>query len=321
MNSAKYILSFLVVLAHLGLVQFAGADEADVWQLLPQAQVDSSGVFLNQLVIPPATSVVLPQIRLASAPNLGQTASFSRDQIADLIRSQAPALIATNWSGATQVRVSRRTRQLTDYDITDLLTSTLQRKYVNDLGELELHLARPWTPVTVPDEHLTLKVFELPAAGMIPNFVVRCELWNGRERVGDWDLAVQASVWRDIPVAHSALTRGELLKDADVALERRDVLVQRDAFLNFSHADENLQLVENIPAGMPVLNRSVRVRPILQRGQTVDGIYQDGTLSISLKVELLEDGLLGQTVRIRNPKTKRELYGKVQNAQTVLITL
>ena len=132
---------------------------------------------------------------------------------------------------------------------------------------------------------------------------------------------MQASIWRDIPVAHSPLTRGQLLKDADVSLERRDVLMQRDAYLNFSHADENLELAENVPAGLPVFNRSVRVRPIVQRGQLVEGVFQDGSLGISLKVELLEDGLPGQTIRVRNPKTKRELHGKVQNEQTVVIAL
>ncbi len=321
MSRPKIIFSFLVVLAHVGLVQIAAADEADAWQLLAQAQVDSSGIFLNQLVIPPASTVVLPQTRLASAPNLGQTASFSRDQISDLVRRLAPGLNATNWSGAAEVRVSRRTRPLTEFDITDLLTATLQRQYVNDRGELELHLTAPWTPVRVPDEPLTLKAFDLPANGIMPDCIVRCELWNGKERVGEWRLAVKASIWREVPVAHSPLTRGDLLKDADVSLERRDVLVLRDAYLNFSHADENLELAENVPAGLPVLNRSVRARPIVQRGQLVEGIYQDGGLSISLKVELLEDGLPGQTIRVRNPKTKRELHGKVQNEQTVVIAL
>ena len=33
------------------------------------------------------------------------------------------------------------------------------------------------------------------------------------------------------------------------------------------------------------------------------------------------DGLPGQTVRVRNPKTKREFYAKVQDEQTVLIHL
>ncbi len=80
---------------------------------------------------------------------------------------------------------------------------------------------------------LTLKVTELPAAGISPNFVVRCELWNGKERVGDWQVAVQATVWRDVPVADAPLSRGQLLKDADVAMERRDVLIPRDACMNF----------------------------------------------------------------------------------------
>jgi flagella basal body P-ring formation protein FlgA len=313
--------SLVVALALLGPGQIALAAQPETWQLASEAQVDSSGIFLNQLVIPPATSVVFPQIRLASAPPLGQTASFSREQIAELTRKQSPQLVASNWSGAAQVRVSRRTRPFAEYDMTRLLTVTLQRDYVKDRGELELRLTRPWTPVPAPDETLSLKVFDLPATGINPDCVLRCELWNGEERVGGWELAIHASIWRDIPVAHSVLTRGELLKDADVTLERRDVLIVRDAYLNFSHADENLQLVENIPAGLPVLNRSVRPRPIIQRGQVVEGIYRDGSLSVSLKVESLEDGLLGQTVRIRNPKTKRELHGKVQDEQTVLIAL
>jgi len=104
-------------------------------------------------------------------------------------------------------------------------------------------------------------------------------------------------------------------------MERRDVLVQRDAFLNFPTEDSSLELTENIPVGLPVLNRSVHARPLIRRGRLVEAVYQDGGLSISLKVESLEDGSLGQTVRVRNPKTKRELIGKVQNEQTVLIAL
>ena len=43
--------------------------------------------------------------------------------------------------------------------------------------------------------------------------------------------------------------------------------------------------------------------------------------SISLKVEALADGLPGQTVRVRNPKTKREFYAKVLEEQIVVINL
>ena len=44
-------------------------------------------------------------------------------------------------------------------------------------------------------------------------------------------------------------------------------------------------------------------------------------MTISLKVESLEDGALGQMVRVRNPKTRRELYGKIQAEDLVFISL
>ncbi len=272
------------------------------------------------MVISPAT-VVLPHLRLAPAPSLGQAASLSREQVTELVQKYASGFFTTNWSGATQVRVSRRTHQFSDSNMNELLTATLQREFVKNRGELELHLARPWANLEVPDEPLALKITELPANGIGPSFMLSCELWNGKERVGVWELSVQAAVWREVPLARSALVRGQLLKDADVALERRDILTQRDIFLNFPTNDDSLELAETVPAGNPILNHSVRLRPLIPRGRMVEGLFQDGTLSISLKVETLEDGALGQTVRVVNPKTKRELYGKVQNEQTVLIAL
>jgi flagella basal body P-ring formation protein FlgA len=246
---------------------------------------------------------------------------LSRDQVIALARTNVDGLSASNWTGPLRARIVRRTRQLDETEITGLLAAAMQRDYVKDLGELELHFARPWVAATVPDEPLQLTIGEMPAAGVNPNFVAGFDLWNGRERVGHWQTVLQARVWRDAAVAHSALTRGELLRDADVVMERRDLLTARDAVLNISKDDNSLALVENISAGLPVLNRAVRPRPLVKRGQMVDGVYTQGSLTISLKVEILEDGLPGQTIRVRNPKTMRQLYGKVQNEETVRITL
>jgi len=298
----------------------AAAAPAVSWQLPSEARVDSSGIFLNQIVNanPP---VALPHIRLAPAPSLGQTIILSRDQILALARTNLADLSANNWTGPARVRVLRRTRELGELEMTGLLTAALQRDYVKDLGELELAFARPWTAVTVPDEALRLTLGEMPAAGVNPTFVAGFDLWNGPERVGHWQAVLQARVWREAAVAHAALSRGQLLRDADIVMERRDVLAVRDAIVNISKDDNSLALVENVAAGLPVLNRAVRPRPLLKRGQLVDGVFEQGSLTISLKVEILEDGLLGQTIRVRNPKTRRELNGKVQNEETVRITL
>jgi flagella basal body P-ring formation protein FlgA len=325
---SKFLFSGLLALACAGFAPAVHADDAETWELVPDVKVDSSGIFLSQVVVPAPSSsavhsstVVLPHIRLAPAPTLGQTASLSRDQVVALAQKLVPDFAITNWSGPERVRVSRATHRLTDSEFTRLLIDTLQREQVKELGELELQLTHPLPPALVPDEGVTLKVTELPSAGVGPNFIVRCELWNGAEHVSDWTVAAQARVWRDVPVADAPLSRGQLLKDAPVSLQRRDVLMFRDACTNFPTDDPSLELTETVPAGLPVLNHSIRVRPAILRGRMVDGIYQEGSLTIDLKVEPLEDGLPGQTIRIRNPKTNRELYGKVKNEQTILLAL
>jgi flagella basal body P-ring formation protein FlgA len=290
------------------------------WELLPEARVDSSGIFLNQIVksTPP---VVLPQIRLAPAPPLGQAMVLTRDQVLALARTNVAGMNATNWTGPLRARVARRTRELSEADMTSLLTGALQREYAKDQGELELHFARPWAPVAAPDEPLSVTLTEMPRAGVNSDFVAGFDLWNGKERVGHWQAVLQAKIWREIPLAHAALARGQLLRDADVVMERRDLLTVRDVVLDISKDDNSLALVENVAAGLPVPVRAVRPRPVVKRGQMVDGVFAQGALTISLKVEILEDGLLGQTVRVRNPKTRRELTGKVQNEETVNIAL
>lgn len=302
----------------MAAVPLAVSAQSNSWQLLPQASVDSSGVFLDEIITGPA---VMPHRRVERAPGFGDTATLSRDQVAALVRQNAPELSATNASGAATVKISRRIRILDESELTELLTATLQKDFVKEQGELELHLTRPWVKPPVPDEPLTLRVEGLPAGGIMPTFVVSFGLWNGRERVGNFQVEVEASVWHDIPVAHSTLRRGELLKDADITMERGDVLVQRDVFPNFPTTDMTLELSESVAAGKPVLTRSVRVRPLILRGQMVEAIFQDGTLAISLMVESLQDGMQGQTVRVRNPKTQRELDGKVENEKTIRIIL
>jgi flagella basal body P-ring formation protein FlgA len=247
--------------------------------------------------------------------------ALSRQQIIDLAKDSCPDLTTTNWSGPLAVHISRRVRQLCETETADMLRAALQRDYVGARGELEIHFSRPWAPVTVPDEPLSLHLTDVPSAGVAPNLVAGFELWCGKERIGSWQAPLQARVWRETPVAHSPVLRGELLQDADITLERRDVLMQHEACIPFPVTDRSLEAVSGMQAGSPVWSRLTRERPVLRRGQLVEGIFQQGPMTISLKVESLEDGAAGQTVRVRNPKTRRELYGKVQNQDLVLIAL
>ena len=214
-----------------------------------------------------------------------------------------------------------RQRTINENDLLALLTTTLQKECVKDKGDLELRLARAWTPTAIPDEPLSVKILDLPATGVTSSFILRFELRTARATVGTWQLSLQARIWRDVWIARSALKRGELAAEADLDRDRRDILALREPLAEFSPGDTSLELAEPLQAGSPVLARSVKARPVIHRGQAADALVQDGALSITMKVEALEDGAPGQIIRVRNAQSRRDIRGKVLNEQTILIPL
>jgi flagella basal body P-ring formation protein FlgA len=299
----------------------AAGSEPSTFPLVPAATVDGEGVFLRQIVASDAALAGFENVRVADAPPCGRALAFDRAQLTELLRAAVPDLVCTNWTGATTIRITRRARAFGEADLLALLTAALQQDYVKDRGELELRLSRPWPAQTVPDEVLAVKVLDLPNTGVTPAFIVRFELRTARETVGTWQASVQARVWREAWVARSALKRGELVADAGVARERRDVLGLRETLADFLPGDATLEMAEPLQAGAPLLARSIKLRPVIRRGQVADARIKDGAMQITMKVEALEDGAPGQTIRARNPISRRDLSGKVLNEQTILISL
>jgi flagella basal body P-ring formation protein FlgA len=311
------LLSLLVI---WGAGQFAvlpaGAETA--LQLTAYTQVDSHGVYLSELV---KSSQPLPFVRLCDPPEFGKTSALSRLEINDLLAAAAPDLATTNWTGSDTIIISRRTRSLTEMDTLGLLTGTLQRDYIKDKGQLDLDFTQPWEAPMVPDEPLTVKVLELPLSGVTPFFIIRFELCTSTEIIGTWQASLRAHVWRNVWAAHSNLQRDELISEADVDQERRDVLGIRESLAQFSPDDSSLELADGIESGNVLLERDLKPRPVIHRGQMADALLQDGALNIMMKVEVLDDGAPGQIVRVRNPVSLRSLSGKVVNDQTIAISL
>lgn len=320
MRFIRSILCWFILLAGLcpGFAADIPGGELPVLRLNPAAQVDGEGIFLSHVL---QSDKSLPVTRLCDAPAFGTTVVLTRSQIEGFARTTGADLGGTNWTGPDSIRISRRTRTLAEADALTLLTGTLQRDLVKDRGELELRFTHPWTAITVPDEPLTVKVVDLPTIGITPSFMARFELRTAHETVGTWQASFEAHIWRDVWVAAAPLKRGDALEAGNVSRERRNVISIHEALADFSEGDATQEIAEGVAAGAPLIARDIHLRPVVFRGQPADGVLHDGALTITMRVEVLEDGAPGQIIRLRNPQTRHDLRGKVINEQTVLMLL
>jgi flagella basal body P-ring formation protein FlgA len=287
-------------------------------EMLPQAVTTSQGIFLSD-VVTNSSEQALPRILLAPAPPVGRPMFYSRVQINSMLTKAAPEIACTNWGGAERIKISRATRVVNDTMLKELLTEAMQKESVKDRGELELRFTRPWNALIVPDDPISIKITEMPSSGVSANFICRFDLIAGEEKVGTFQQMLSSSVWREVYVAQSNLTRGTPLKDADVGLERRDVLNNRDYLTSLPVDNAYVEFGQNVAAGNQITARALRLKTIIKRGRVVDAVAQDDAMTISVRAETLEDGVPGQMVRLRNARSKKEFKGKVRDEQTVVV--
>lgn len=216
---------------------------------------------------------------------------------------------------------ARPVRRLEEAELRSMLTEAVKRQIGLEAGELELRFSRPWTAITVPEGPLTLAILEPSLTHLNPTYVLRFELRTAEETVGAWQASLQLRLWRDVLVARSTLQRNQPLNDAELSHERRDILTLHDPLCELPADAAACQLTENVPMGAPLTAHTVKLKSVVFRGQTADAIVHDGAMTISLKVEVLEEGVPGQMVRVRNLQSRHELHGKVQDEQTIDIPL
>ncbi|WP_319761684.1 flagellar basal body P-ring formation chaperone FlgA [Maridesulfovibrio sp.] len=74
-----------------------------------------------------------------------------------------------------------------------------------------------------------------------------------------------------------------------------------------------------VGTGQPIMRSSIEPAPVIARGDKVTLMFRSEHLKLTVPVESLEDGGVGQTVTVRNLQSKRKVIATVINAQTVQV--
>ncbi len=188
-------------------------------------------------------------------------------------------------------------------------------------GELDLIPTRPLPIISVPaNKSLQLRVLYHPGTPMA-YMRIRFSLRTDDGQLGEWTVYYRAKLYRDVWVARSPGQAKKPLDQIDLAKERRDVINVRQSLWQGKKADSKFCLAQGVSSGSLVYDRHVKLTPVVKRGQIADAFVQVRSLTIRLKVEVLEDGAPGEIVRMRNLQTKKEIRGVVINEKFIKVRL
>ena len=186
-------------------------------------------------------------------------------------------------------------------------------------GELKLSLTRPWVPVKLPAPDFAVAITELPTGGLSGTFFLSVKVSSGGELVGDWQVPLRAQLWQEVWVAPSRLDRGQALDRSLLAVQKVDVLREKQPLISAESDPSALDLTTSVAAGRPLTRRDVAGRPVIRKGQVVEVVAQQGLLAISMKALALESGAAGDLIKLRNLESRREINGQILNESKVQV--
>lgn len=132
---------------------------------------------------------------------------------------------------------------------------------------------------------------------------------------------VQIKAFGPAVVSKRALPRGTIIQLTDLAVKTKELSRAMHGYYSSVKLLEGMELRHSLASGSIIGPKSLRPRKLVKRGDIITILAESNGLSIRVKGTALMDGFRGQSIRVKNTRSRRVLQGEVIAARTVRIDL
>lgn len=239
---------------------------------------------------------------LGHAPRAGAEIAITRATLAQWIASRLGHPAADiSWSGSHEVAVRAASSEVRGSLVEQVARSALSGWLAQRTSRHHLEVALPQRDFVVPAGQVELAVRSLPESDvMLPRQRVWVDVRVAGEFVRSVPVDFTVNAYRDAWVVPAGLARGSVVTPD--AMQRKEVDVaraeNRGAATAVAAADD-LRARRTLGAGEVLAARDVERVPAVARGQRITLLSRTGTLELQASAEALQDGQVGQKVRVK----------------------
>jgi flagella basal body P-ring formation protein FlgA len=129
--------------------------------------------------------------------------------------------------------------------------------------------------------------------------------------------SVFADCWTEVPAAATALNRDEILEPGMVTFVRMNLAHLRGEV--WDGRGGPWRILRPIGLEQAIYRADLGHVPTVRKGSLVTLLYEGKNLRLSAPGEAMADGVPGESIPVRNSQSRKQLYGIVRDASTVMI--
>jgi flagella basal body P-ring formation protein FlgA len=255
------------------------------------------------------------QIAVFRAPDLGGTGNVPVSRVLEALRPHD--VVGVETAGLTEISVTRASRVVGSSEIKDRIAELMAGR---------LRVSDAHNVAVTPD--YPLSAVHLDASSSGPLEIVR---FASDPRNGRFDIQFKtdgtplritgfAAEAFDAVVAARPLTRGEVLRDGDVAIEKRPKTEFQDDNLRDLASAIGLELRQTMRPGQALRGSDLNKPQLVKRGEPVMLLYEVPGIVLTARGKAEDNGAIGDVVNVTNIQTKRIIQGIVTGPGQVKVT-
>jgi flagella basal body P-ring formation protein FlgA len=291
----------------------------------PEAQVQGPQITLGDVatVQGESTDTVarMRHVLLGQAPPAGVERLLSKSTLVTQLKHQGLWTQEIEFQGALQIRVRRASQRLDLQHLETVVRQALSRRLSQTTQRTSIRDIRGLNPIFVPLGPVEYEV-TVPGRHMLlgsTSFTLSIQVAGkvAKQLHGTATIAVAQEVVSLVrPVAQGEIITADAVSRTQVQVTQplRQVVTQPADVIG-KHARRSLA------GNAPLSTQDVTTVPVVHRGGMVRIVLESPLIKMSTPGEALEAGKPGDTIRVKNTSSNREVRAQVIDKQTVRIPL
>jgi flagellar basal body P-ring formation protein FlgA len=304
----------------LGALLAAGPAAAERIAVSPDSVVSGASVRLGDVATLEGERVRgLAELVLASAPAPGESRSIAGTRVLDAVKRELPDLQDVRYTIPPLVRVRRASQDVPADVLRELVERFLDEQLASNDREPKLRSLDVVGPVRLPPGPFDARVMVPPNGALVGRIRLQIELTQADQPTRAVWATADVGLEGPVVLVRRAIERGEALRAEDVTVERREISDKAAGLLvDPSEAEGRVARVP-LAASIPLRRDMLAAPPVVRRGDAVLLVAQRGSMRLTVPAEVKDDAGLGESVKVTNRVSRKDVVGRVLDARTVAV--
>jgi flagella basal body P-ring formation protein FlgA len=308
-------LAFAAALAAPALAS-TPADPA-IPSLKDTASVEGEFVRLGDLIENIGANAKTPVFR---APELGQSGTIQVYRVIEAARANGVSVFDTR--GISEVVITRAARTIPIAEIERAVAETAAKQIgIDNASNVSVYFDSSVRPLVVePNAATALRIVQFNYDPRSQRFDASIDMPGSavtRKRAVRISGYLYESI--EVPTLARAFSRGEIIRDGDIEMQRRPKAELTADTLRNTAAVIGHAARRDLRAGVPLRVSEMMKPELVGRGDTVTLTFESPGVMLSVRARAVESGTEGDVIPVTNPQSKRTVQATVDGPGHVIV--